>query len=166
MVVQQAGNITPGHIATFSTSNVIQDGGPLGAYQKVLASIRSASFNSTLDQPIILPSAILAFALTGIIVTNASVSMTTAAGGFYTGSLKTGTQIVLNSQTYSTLTTANVLAFPVLTANVPLTRFSSANLSINAFGALPGLTFYFSLTTPQGLANATADIYLTGIDLT
>jgi hypothetical protein len=166
MAVQQAGSITPGHIATFSTSGVIQDGGPLGAYQKVLASIRSASFNSTLDQPIILPSAVLAFALTGIIVTNASVSMTSAVGGFYTGSLKTGTQIVSNSQTYSTLTTANVLLSATLASGITAIRFSSANLSINAFGGLPGLTIYFALTTTQGLTNATADIYLTGIDLT
>ena len=162
--VLQSGSITPGQIATWATDGVIQAGGPIGAYQKVLTSQRGASFNTITDQPLVLPGSILAFMLTGIVVTNASLNMTTAVGGFYSGALKTGTQIVAASQTYTTLTTPNVLAFPVLTANIPTTRFSAANLLVNTFGATTGLTIYFSLTTPQG-AIATADVYLLGIDL-
>jgi|SRR5579864_1317425 len=162
--VLQAGQITPTHAAVWATDGVVQDGGPIGASQRVLASNRGASFNTPLDQPIILPNAITAFLMTGIIVTNASVSLTTAAGGFYTGTFKTGTALVAATQAYSDLTTPNALLFPVLATNVPLTRFSGANLSISAFPPF-GFTIYFSLTTTQGVP-CSADIYLVGVDLT
>jgi hypothetical protein len=164
--VLQSGSITPGHVAGWVASGVINDIGPLGAMQKVLTSIRGANFNATTDQALILPQSIAAFKLTEIIITNASASLTTAEGGFYTGLLKTGTTVVAATQTYSTLTTANILMDATLASGINTTRWSNANLTITSLtGGLPGLTLYFSLTTPQGLA-ATADIYLIGIDLT
>lgn len=163
--VQQSGNITPGHLVNWTAPGVIGDAGPLGAMQKVLQSIRSANFNTTSDQPIILPQAIAAFTLTGIIVTNASVSLTTAQGGIYTAASKGGSAIVASSQAYTSLTTPNVLLNLTLASGVVTTRYSSSNLSVSSFGGLAGLALYLSLTIAQGVA-ATADVYLIGIDLT
>ena len=162
--VQQSGSVTPGHLAQWVTSGVLADAGPLNTSQKVLASIRGADFNSTADQPILIPAPITAFQLAGIIVTNASVSLTTAVGGIYTAASKGGSQLVANSQVYSSLTAPTKLLQATLTSTANTSRFSSANLTFTVIFGLPYLTLYFSLTTPQG-ATATADIYLVGLDL-
>jgi|SRR5208282_6193211 len=156
--IQQSGQVTPGHIATWTTDGVIQDGG--AAPLNVIASLRNANFNITSDQPIIIPQSIVAFQLTGIVVTNASISLTTAVGGFYPQSTKGGTPIVASSQAYSALTSANSLMQATLAAFGSGTRFSSANLA--SIGGL--LAIWFSLTTAQGAA-ATGDIYLLGNNL-
>lgn len=158
--VQQSGNITPGHLATWVVPGAIGDGGPVPAAQRVLATLRGANFNTTNDQPIPIPQRVTAFQLTGIVVTNASISLTTAVGGFYPQANKGGTPIVAASQVYSALTTANGLLSLTLASFGQNTRFSSANL-----GSIGGLLdVWFSLTTAQG-ALASADIYLVGIDL-
>jgi hypothetical protein len=165
MGVLQNGLVTPGHYATWVTDGVIEDGGALAAAQKVLASVFSANFNTTTDQPILIPPAITAFQLTGIIVTNASISLTTAAGGFYPAAGKGGSAIVASSQAYSSLINANLLLQPTLTAFAQSARFSSANLPlILGTNNQYSLAAYLSLTTAQGNP-ATADVYLLGVDL-
>lgn len=157
--VLQSGNITPGHLAVFASDNVIEDGGSLSAaLQRVIASQLSMDFNTTADQAIAIPPSIQAFAITGIIVTNPSISLTTAAGGFYPQVLKGGTAIVAAGQVYSSLTAATKLLNATVAAGALATRWSSANLP-NAYSV------YLSLTTAQGAA-ATADVYIVGIDLT
>lgn len=145
----------------WSTTGVAQDGGPIAVSQKnVLASARSVNFNTTNDQPIAIPQRIIAFWLVGILVTNASISLTTAAGGFYPLAAKAGVPIVPANQAYSGLTNSSLLLFPTLSSFGQNTRFSSSNL-----GTIAGfMNIWFSLTTPQG-APATADIYLLGVDL-
>lgn len=163
--IQQGGNVTPGHAAAWVATGVLGDGGPILASQKVLASIRGANFNTTTDQPLILPPAITAFQLTGLLITNASLSLTTAAGGFYTAASKNGSALVAAGQVYSSLTTANLLLLATLTAFA-----QTARLSLNNLGLLLGannqnaLALYFALTTAQGAA-ATADVFVLGIDL-
>lgn len=132
------------------------DAGASPAAQRVLATFINADFNTITDQPIIVPAAITAFQLTAILVTNATLSLTTAAGGFYTAASQGGTPIVANTQVYTTLTNSNLLLSLTRTAFAQSARFS-ANLLVNN-------TIYFSLTTPQGVP-ANADIYLIGIDL-
>lgn len=155
--VQQSGSVTPGHFVTWVTEGVIRDGGAVPGAQRVLAAFAGANFNDTGDQPLILPPIMTAFQLTGILITNASISLTTAVGGFYPQAFKAGTAIVAAGQVYSALTSANALLSATLAAGVSTTRYSIANL--------PDWRIYFSLTTPQG-AEATADLYLIGIDLT
>lgn len=154
--VQQSGNVTPGHLVTWVTDSIIKDGGALGRAQRVLASLGSADFNDTNDQPLVLPSTMTAFMLTGIIVTNSAVSLTTAAGGFYPQASKAGTALVAASQVYSSLTGSTKLLSCTLAAGVSTTRYSRTNI--------PDWAIYLSLTTPQGIA-ATADVYAIGIDL-
>lgn len=163
--ILQSGSVTPGHPAVWTTDGVLQDGGPLLIGQKVLCSLRGADFNSTADQQLLVPGSITAFAITSIIVTNASLNLTTAAGGFYPAASKGGTPIVAASQVYSALTTSEKLLAVTLASFGSQTRFSSSNLTPVVILSQNWLPIYFSLTTAQG-AIATADIYLVGLDLT
>lgn len=161
MAIQQSGQVTPGHLAVWLTTGVQGDGGPIPAASRVLASLRSADFNATTDQPIAIPKAIVAFQLTGIIVTNASPSLSNAIGGFYPQAGKAGTPIVAASQAYSLLTTPDQLLQATLATFGQQSRFSADNL-----GSIGGLLqIWLSLTTPQGVL-ASADVYLMGTDLT
>jgi len=158
--VQQSGSITAGHIAQWAATGVIQDGGAAPAAQRVLAAMSGANFNTTNDQPIAIPQRISAFQLTSIVITHASISLTTAVGGFYPAAAKAGTPIVAASQAYSTLTTSDKLLQATLASFGSTTRFSSSTLgSIGGF-----LQIWLSLTTAQG-ALASADVYICGIDL-
>ena len=117
--------------------------------------LRGVNFNITTDTaiPISMPTG---YMFDSITVSGASVSMTTAVGGFYTGAAKTGIIIVAASQAYSGLTTSTVAT----TGNVLLATISAAgNTTAFAGGsdASPTQTLYFSLTTAQGAA-ATANI--------
>lgn len=156
MPIQQTGDVTPGHIATWATDNVLQDGGSPGVSERVLGYL-NCTFNSTSDQAIALPDDINVFCLTRIIITNASISLTTAAGGFYPESAKGGTPIVANTQVYTSLTAAAKLLNATLASYGSTTRFDASNV--------PDWAIYLSLTTGQG-ASATADCYLVGLDLT
>lgn len=158
--IQQSGLITPGHLAIWTTTGVVQDGGVAPIGQRVLASAKGVNFNTINDQPIAIPQRITAFQLAGILITNASISLTTAAGGFYPAASKGGVSIVEATQTYSMLTNNSLILYATLSSFGQNTRFSSANL-----GSIAGfLGIWLSLTTAQGLP-ATADIYLIGIDL-
>lgn len=159
-VVQQSGLITPGHVALFATNGVVQDGGALPTSTRVLAQATGVNFNTTNDQPIAIPQRITAFVLTGILITNASTSLTTAVGGFYPQPAKAGVAIVPAIQTYTMLTNTSLILWATLSSFGQNTRFSNANL-----GSIAGyLDIWFSLTTPQG-GVASADIYLVGLDL-
>lgn len=157
---QQSGTITPGHLAKWLTDGVIGDAGTTPTSTTVLTKLLSADFNSTSDQTIQLPKSITAFQITGILITNATASLTTAVGGFYPTTAKGGTAIVANTQVYSSLTTALKLLSATLVAATATTRYSSANVDV--ISGYP--TIYLSLTTAQGVS-AVADIYLLGNDL-
>ena len=125
---------------------------PISGAQKVLCSIRGANFNVTTDQACTIPLTITAWAPTAIWCTNASVSMTTAAGGWYPAASKAGTALVAAGQVYTALNAATVILPLTLAANIATTRYT-----INSV--------FLSLTSGQGAA-ATADCYLIGVDLT
>lgn len=159
--VLQNGNVSPGHSAVWTTNGIIQDGGPFPAGPRVLGSALGASFSSTGDQPIVFSQTISALQITGIIVTNASVNLTNAAGGFYPQPLKAGSPLVLATQIYVALTSPSVLIMPTLTSTAQTTRYSATNLGLIG----TQLAIYLSLTTPQS-GSATADVYVLGVDLT
>ncbi len=115
-------------------------GSPAPAVQ--IGSLIGANFNITSDQSITIMTG---YRVTGIMVKNASVSMTTAAGGFYSAGSKGGTAIVAATQVYTALTSAAVQLQCTIAAVV---------------GGLSAVVF--SLTTGQGAA-ATADIYIYGV---
>ncbi len=111
----------------------------------VIGQLLGANFNSVADQAIPLWPGKAAI-VTHIIVTNASLSLTLAAGGVYTGAGKTGTIVVPAAQVYSVLTGAGLAL--VIPAAI-------------AVRVLTGQVF-LALTTGQGAA-ATADVYVCGI---
>jgi hypothetical protein len=109
----------------------------------------AANFNSTSDQPIYITVPSSSYMLDTISVSNASISLTTAAGGIYSAASKGGVALVANTQAYSTLTAPGNDA-----------SGSALNLTIATAGQNNQLdlnTMYFSLTTSQGAA-ATADV--------
>lgn len=115
-----------------------------------------ANMNVTTDQaiPISVPSA--TYMIESIAISNPSVSLTTAAGGFYSAASKGGVAVVAAAQAYSGLTsnTANT------TGNALLATIATAGNTTVFQGpsqTSPISTLYFSLTTAQGAA-ASADI--------
>lgn len=121
---------------------------PVAAGQ-ILASLIGANMNVATDQPMSphFDLTTIKFSVAKILVTNASLSLTTAAGGIYDTAAKGGNAIVAAGQVYSALTAATKL--------LSLTIASAG--SSNVFSVVPIL----SLTTGQGAA-ATADFYLIG----
>ena len=156
MPVEQSGSVTPGHVAVFASDNVLMDGGANAFSDRVLASLLNADFNTTADQPLALNPLLKAFQITGILITNASISLSTAVGGFYPQADKLGTEIVANTQVYNTLSTGQKLLAATLTAFATGNQFTR--------DILPDWAVYLSLTTEQGVA-ATADVYLLGVEL-
>lgn len=116
---------------------------------QVLFRLRAADMNVTTDQvfePLgIYPS----YIITMIRCCNASLSLTTAAGGIYSAASKSGDTLVAAGQAYSTLTGS--------TLGIDLTKTAAGR------GVRTGAPI-LSLTTAQGAA-ATADFYILGLVL-
>lgn len=117
-----------------------------GEFGALLGVLKGADMNTTGDQAI--PIAASKCVIRRIVVANASISLTTAAGGFYTAAAKGGTAIVANTQVYSALTAASKF--------IDLTLAAILGTDVRTEG-----TLYLSLTTAQGAA-ATADVYIYG----
>lgn len=117
----------------------------------LLGKLIGANMNSTADQQITMLDNPSKFILRRIVVTNASISLSTAAGGVYTAASKGGTAVVAAAQAYSSLTTS------ALFLDLTLSTTSSASTTVKS--SIPNL--YLSLTTAQGAA-ATADVYVYG----
>jgi hypothetical protein len=118
---------------------------PLG--YKILGRLIGANMNTTSDQAIAMLSS--KYIIDKIIVTNASSSLTLAAGGFFTGANKTGTTIVAAGQLYSGLTASS--------------KYSALTMALTT-DSLTASQIFLSLTTAQGGA-ATADIYIFGFPI-
>ena len=117
----------------------------------LLGKLIGADMNSTSDQRIVMFSNPSKFILRRIVATNASISLTTAAGGVYTAASKGGTAVVASSQAYSSLSASTLF--------LDLTLNTSGSASTTVKSSIPNL--YLSLTTAQGAA-ATADVYVYG----
>ena len=111
--------------------------------QVMLGKAIGVNMNSTADQSITIRSS--NYIIRRIVVTNASASLTTAAGGVYSAASKGGTAIVASGQAYSALTTS-----------VKVLDLTLANTDRRT-----ETTLYLSLTTGQGSAS-TANIYIFG----
>lgn len=127
---------------------------PWGAFAPTrvqCGALNGANFNTTADQSITLAVPGYSYLVDSITVSNPSVSLTTAAGGFYSAISKGGVAVVGSGQAYSSLTTNTANA----TGNAMLATIATAG-NTTAFLGNPS-TLYLSLTTPQGAA-ATADV--------
>lgn len=116
--------------------------------QRVLFQLLGADMNATTDQLMQKVGSFTRWRVTAGLVTNASISLTTAVGGSYTAVAKGGSQIMAAANVYSALTAANKAIGPWI-SNTD-TIFTT--------------DVWFALSTPQGAA-ATADVYLFGVPL-
>lgn len=116
----------------------------------LLFRLDRANFNSTADQALVKQGSFGDFIIERIIVCNASVPMTTALGGVYTGAAKTGVVVVLATQNYSGLNSATA------TINMSLANTDKRSNLVSLF---------LSLSTPQG-STATADVLVYGYAIT
>lgn len=117
---------------------------------QVLFSKVGANMNVVTDQALDKAWDFNDYLIERIRVVNASISLTTAAGGFYTAAAKGGIAVVAAGQAYAALTG------PTLGLDLTV---AAAGLDILTADAL-----YLALTTAQGAA-ATADIYVFGVPL-
>jgi hypothetical protein len=113
----------------------------------LLGELLGASMNTTADQAIVMYAT--SYIPDKIIIKNASVSLTLAAGGIYTAASKGGTAIVGAGQVYSGLTTT--------------TKFISATVA-SLTDLIIATSLFLSLTTAQGSA-ATVDILIFGFKI-
>ena len=122
--------------------------GAAGSSNVPAGFLASANFNSTSDQAITInfPSGFTHFVIRRIIISNASISMTTAVGGFYTAASKGGFALVASTQVYSFLTAPSTFLAATLASVTTSNQLNAAESPI-----------YLSLSTPQGVT-ATADI--------
>lgn len=150
-ILSLAGLTTPLSVAQGGTgqTSVRAAAKGLSTTYRLLGKFLNANFNTTADQAITGLSA--KNIIRRINVQNASISLTAATGGFYTGGSKTGTIIVAAAQVYSALT--------LTTKFVDLTLAAGVTADV-----ITATTIYFALTATQG-ALATADIYVYGEDL-
>jgi hypothetical protein len=116
----------------------------------VLGALLGADMNVTTDQSITIRSA--KYIVRRVVCYDASVSLTTAAGGIYTLAAKAGVALVPAAQVYAGLTAAAKW--------LDLALDASAGTDY-----LTATTLFLSLTTAQGGA-ATADFLVIGDALT
>jgi len=145
-------NVVQSRLSNVQPAQLYQQG--VVGFRRLLGVLYGANMNVTTDNaiPMVLVPEIAAgtarYIVRGVQVTNASISLTTAAGGFYTAASKGGSAIVASTQAYSGLTAT--------TKNLDCTLAAVAGTDIRTEG-----TLYLNLTTGQGAA-ATADVYIWG----
>lgn len=107
-----------------------------------------ADMNSTADQAFAKVFSFNNFVIDKIVSMNASISMSVAAGGIYTGTSKGGVAVVAAAQAYVGMTAAAKIL----------------NLTLGNTDRRSDLAMYLSLTLAQG-APASCDIYIMGTAL-
>lgn len=114
---------------------------------RLLASYQSVNLNAAGDT--VLPILDTGrYSVSNVVITNASISLTTATAGVFTAPSGGGTAIVADAA-LSALTSSSVVS----------------QRTVASTAAQTGQNLYFAVGTPQGAA-ATADVFVYGYDLT
>ena len=97
--VLQSGSVTPGHVATWTTDGVIEDGGVAvpNLYALYVTTITAVNFNQiNFDNQILinLPAGYTRWRCDRVLISGASGSISTATAGLFTATGAGGTQIV------------------------------------------------------------------------
>ena len=139
-------------IAAFYAASVIPP--PFMSSAPVLGSLtqlfvlNGANMNTAADQAFTQMFQFGKYVVSFVVVANASLSLTAAAGGVYTAASKGGTAIIPASQVYAGLKTGADAINP--------------QMAVAGQQLLSQSGVYLSLTTPQGAA-ATADLFIMGV---
>lgn len=150
--VEQSGPVTPAHLASWTTTGVIQDAGVtlVNTYGQFEISVTGINFNSaTTDTPIAinLPAGFTRYRVSTIIISGASASLSTATCGVFTGAGGTGVAIVANASSITvTASTTDI--------NNNMQALTIANQNTLA---LSDGTIFFRVVGAQGSA-ATANV--------
>ena len=140
----------------YASGGVVQ---PVAGGIALIGQLVGANMNVTTDQniPLIIPGGFSRYRIEAIYANNASISLTTAAGGIYPAAAKAGAPLVAAAQAYAGLTAPGDNA-----AGSALALTLAAAAATTEFNAVQtALGLFFSLTTAQGAA-ATADLYVFG----
>jgi hypothetical protein len=145
--ILQSGSVTPGHVATWTTDGVVQDGGIAvpNLYALFQATITAVNFNQTaFDNQILinLPAGFTRWRCDRILISDSSGALSTATCGVFTGVGGTGTQIVASGSAIT------------VTTNAIDTNNNMQSLTINDQNttALSDTAIYFRLQNAQGSA--------------
>jgi uncharacterized membrane protein YphA (DoxX/SURF4 family) len=109
--VLQSGNVTPTHLASWTTDGVIQDAGFSFAntYAVLSVTAQQINFNSAnTDNAIVinLPAGFTRYRITRILITGATASISTATCGVFTAQSAGGTAIVTSATAITVTQTA------------------------------------------------------------
>lgn len=147
MSVQQSGQVTPTHLASWTTDGVIQDSGVTftNTYGEFVTHVQQINFNATNTDnpiPINLPAGYTRYRPTLILISGASASLSTATCGMFTQQAAAGTQVVASGTAITVTQTA------VDTVN----NMQSLTIANQNTMSLIDTTLYFRVQTPQGSA--------------
>lgn len=143
-MIEQSGNVTPGHLASWATDGVLQDSGVAltNLYGDLVNSVLGINFNAIADNvvPVNLPQGYTRYRVDKIIISGATASLTTARIGVFTATGGTGIAVVAAS----TVVTVNT---SLLDTNNNMQSLTIANQDTLA---LSDTVLYFRVSTPQG----------------
>ena len=145
--VLQNGNVTPGHLASWTTDGVIQDAGVtlVNTYGMFSYTKQGINFNSTnTDNPLLinLPAGYTQYRVDRIMISGASASLSTATCGVWTQAGGLGSAIVASG---SAITVTQTLSDTV-------NNMQSLTIANQNTMSLIETTLYFRVQTPQGSA--------------
>ena len=141
----QSGNVTPGHLASWTTDGIIQDAGValLNFNGTFISAVQNINFNSTNTDnaiPINLPAGFTRYRIESILLSGASASLSTATCGVFTATGAGGTAVV-TSATAITVTQ---------TAGDTVNNMQSFTINNQNTVAWIDTVLYFRVQTPQG----------------
>lgn len=111
MSIVQSGNVTPGHLVSWTTDGVVQDAGVTftNTYGVFAATALEINFNSAnTDNPISinLPAGYTRYRITRILLSGATASLSTATCGVFTATGAGGTAVVTSATAITVTQTA------------------------------------------------------------
>ena len=143
--VLQSGNVTPGHLASWTTDGVIQDAGvtftnTYGLFQSTVQQINFNATNTDNPIPINLPAGYTRYRIDRILLSGATASLSTATCGVFTQTAAAGTAVVTTGTAITVTQTAG-------DTNNNLQSFTINNQNTLAF---IDTTLFFRVQNPQG----------------
>ena len=143
--VLQSGQITPGHLASFTTDGVIQDSGvsftnTYGSFSSAVLNINFNTTNTDNPIPINLPAGYTRYRIENILLSGATASLSTATCGVFTATGAGGFAIVATGTAITVTQTA-------ADTNNNLQNFTIVDQNTQA---LSDTVIYFRVQTPQG----------------